>query len=305
MKTTIWRRGPVVALLLSALVLAATARAADETPAATQPSSDEATIRKVGLEYLAAFNRRDAKALAEFWSPEAIYTNRLTGEQVMGREAIGEQFAQLFAEGGDMKLEVDVTAIDFLTPNVAIETGVATFITDQPESISYSAVYIKRDGTWLLDRVTDDPQPAMASHYEELKPLEWMIGSWVDQADGIAVQADCSWTKNQNFITKSFTVSVDGRVDLSGIQIIGWDAGDQQLRSWTFDSDGGFAEAKWIQNDDEWYVMKKGKTPDGKAVSAVNVITFVDNDTFRLKSVQRSVDGQMLPSINEVTVVRK
>ena len=187
-----------------------------------------------------------------------------------------------------MKLEVDVTAIDFLTPNVAIETGVATFITDQPESISYSAVYIKRDGTWLLDRVTDDPQPAMASHYEELKPLEWMIGSWVDQADGIAVQADCSWTKNQNFITKSFTVSVDGQVDLSGIQIIGWDAGDQQVRSWTFDSDGGFAEAKWIQNDDEWYVMKKGKTPDGKAVSAVNPALKALKSTWKPISLLRS-----------------
>jgi uncharacterized protein (TIGR02246 family) len=292
-------------LLSSAILAATTALAAEETPATIDQSSDEATIREIGVKYVAAFNQKDAQALAGFWSPEAIYTNRLSGQQVIGREAIGEQFAQLFEASGDTKLEVAVTSIDFLTPNVAIETGVATFIADPPESIPYSAVYIRRDGTWLLDRVTDDPQPAIASHYEQLKPLEWMIGSWVDQGDGIAVQADCNWTKNQNFITKSFTVSVDGQVDLSGIQIIGWDAGDQQIRSWTFDSDGGFAEAKWIQNGDNWYVMKKGKTPDGKAVSGVNVITHVDDDTFRLRTVQRSVDGEILPNINEVTVVRQ
>lgn len=298
------RRGPLrwcwLILLMMSIALV------DEKPAAALELADEeAAIRQVGGDYVDAFNGKDAKKLASFWSPEAVYTNRLTGEEVIGREAISKQFVEIFESGGDAKLEVDIASIEFLTPNVAIEKGSATYVSDAPQQIPYSAVYIKRDGKWLLDRVTDDPQPMVASHYEQLKDLEWMIGSWVDQADGVEIQTDCNWTKNRNFITRAFAVSVEGEVDLSGMQIIGWDAGEKTIRSWTFDSDGGFAQAKWSKNGDAWYVIKKGKTADGKSVSSVNVITYLDDDSFKLKSVQRTLDGQLLPSVGEVMVVRK
>ena len=35
---------------------------------------------------------------------------------------------------------------------------------------------VKRDGKWLLDRVTDNSKQAVPSHYEQLKALEWMVG---------------------------------------------------------------------------------------------------------------------------------
>jgi uncharacterized protein (TIGR02246 family) len=277
---------------------------APTAPAADQ-ATDKAAIEKTVESYVAAFNARDAKAVSDFWSPEAVYTNRLTGEQVTGREAIADQFTELFEGEDELKLDVQVSSIDFLSPNVAIEKGVATFVAKEPETIPYSAVYVKRDGKWLLDRVTDDPQPEVPSHYEQLKPLKWMIGSWVDKDDAGAVQAECNWTKNKNFITRSFAVSVTGQMELSGMQIIGWDASEKRIRSWTFDSDGGFAQAHWFNNGNQWYVIKKGTTADGKAVSAVNVMTYLDNDTFTLKSVQRSENGRILPDLGEVTVVRQ
>ena len=62
----------------------------------TQQASEEAAIRKLGTEYVDAFNERDAKMLASYWSPEAVYVNRISGEQVVGREAIQQQFEALF-----------------------------------------------------------------------------------------------------------------------------------------------------------------------------------------------------------------
>ncbi len=299
---------PVGWLLLATVIVSATAARGDDTTQ-DRPSQAQAevAIREMGSQYVAAFNKRDAKALAEYWSDEAVYTNRLTGERVIGREAIAEQFTELFADGAEVKLEVAVDSIDFISPNVALEKGVATFVAaeEDPERIPYSAVYVNRGGKWLLDRVTDDPQPETPSHYEKLKPLEWMIGSWIDQGEAGAVRAECHWTKNKNFITRSFTISLEGQIDLSGIQIIGWDAGEKRIRSWTFDSDGGFAEASWSNQGNQWYAIKKGKTADGKAVSAVNVMTYVDENTFKLKAVQRAVDGQLLPTLDEVTVVRQ
>ena len=141
-------------------------------------------------------------------------------------------------------------SIDFVSPNVAIENGTARIIRPdaEPEETSYTAVNVKRDGKWLLDRISEEEPPAPPpSNYEHLKELEWMIGSWIDQDEDATVQTDCEWTKNQNFINRSFAVVVGDQVDMAGMQIIGWDPVAKQIRSWIFDSDGGFSEGKWTR----------------------------------------------------------
>jgi uncharacterized protein (TIGR02246 family) len=291
---------------LSCLVvatLAPLAAIAQETP---DQAKDEAQIRKTGKAYVDAFNAGDAKTLAEFWSPEAVYTNRQTGEQVVGRKAIAKQFTELFKSAKGLKLEVDVESIQFVSPNVAVEAGVASFVAAKadPELINYSAVYVRRDGKWLLDRVTDDPSPAAPSSYQQLKQLEWMVGTWVDEDESARIETECKWAKNNSFITRSFSVAIEGRIDMSGMQVIGWDAAEKQIRSWTFDSDGGFSEGKWTSKGKQWLIRKVGVLADGRKASAVNVVTKIDDNMFTLKSVARAVGGDILPSIDEVTVVR-
>ena len=46
--------------------------------------------------------------------------------------------------------------------------------------------------------------------------------------------------EESEFITRSFTVAAEGHINISGMQIIGWDPVAKAIRSWTFDSDGGF-----------------------------------------------------------------
>ncbi len=268
---------------------------------------NEATIRDGVEAYVKAFNQSDAEAVAAFWSPEAVYTNRISGQQVVGREAIVKQFKELFESAGKMKLDISVESIQFVSPNVAVEHGTAKFLAPDtdPESVEYSAVYVRRDGKWLLDRVTDEAAKASNSSYEKLKELEWFVGSWVDRDENIQIVTDCKWTKNKSFITRTFTVSAGDKVELSGMQIIGWDAASKQIRSWTFDSDGGFASGVWSKSKDRWYVHKKGTTADGETTTAVNHVTPVDENTFAFQSTQRTVAGQMLPNINEVLVVRQ
>src|SRR5207247_6431240 len=86
-------------------------------------AADEAAIRKSAASYVEAFNKHDAKALADLWSPDAVYLNRSTGEEVVGREAIIEQFVALFKEQPELKLEVNIASVQFVSPNVAIERG--------------------------------------------------------------------------------------------------------------------------------------------------------------------------------------
>lgn len=275
---------------------------------ASRQAADEATIRKAVESYVAAFNQGDAKALAAMWSPEAVYTNPLSGERVVGREAIEKQFAGIFAEAKGAKLEAKTDSIAFVSPNVAVEQGTAKVIRpDQaPEESEYTAVYVQREGQWLLDRVTEEDVPAsVPSHYEQLKELEWMIGTWVDQDEQATVVTECNWAKNNNFITRSFSIQIRDRIDMAGMQIIGWDPSTKQIRSWVFDSDGGFGQATWKKKDSRWYIQQSGVLPDGRKSSAVNIITRLDDNTCTLQSVNRMVDSELLPNIDEVVVGRE
>src|SRR5437660_9210658 len=99
------------------------AQAADKPPAQTaapaQQPNDEAAVRSAGAAFLEAYHARDAKKLAALWTPEATYSDPATGEEIVGRGAIEDMFAEAFADKKDVKLTVDIGSIDFVSPNVA------------------------------------------------------------------------------------------------------------------------------------------------------------------------------------------
>ncbi len=272
-----------------------------------EPSGDEAAIRKADEAYTQAFNKHDAKALAEAWSPDAVYLNRTTGDEVTGRAAIAEEFTAVFKDQPEVKLELSVQSIRFVSPNVAVEEGIAKTLVPkaEPEEEEYNAVFVRRDGQWLLDRVTEKAKKAAPTASEQLKPLEWMIGHWVDKDDKVDVQTDCKWTKNRSYITRSFTVAVEGDMNMSGMQVIGWDPAAKTIRSWTFDSDGGFTEGTWTFQKGRWFIRNKGVLADGRKASMVNVIKPVDQNSFTWQTVERTVGGELLPNIDAVLIVRE
>jgi uncharacterized protein (TIGR02246 family) len=267
----------------------------------------EAAIRKADEAYVKAFNKHDAKALSEAWSPDAVYLNRTTGDEVTGRAAIAAEFTAVFKDQPEVKLELSVQSIQFVSPNVAVEEGIAKTLSPkaEPEEEEYSAVYVRREGQWLLDRVTEKSKETVPSRYEQLKPLEWMIGRWVDKDDKVDIETECRWTKNQSFITRSYTVAAEGQISLSGMQIIGWDPVVKAVRSWTFDSDGGYAEAAWTFKKDRWFIQNKGYLADGRKASMTNVIKPIDQNSFTWQTIERTAGGELLPNINEVLIVRQ
>ena len=291
---------------IGVLALCVTVMCSEPRAFAADQAADKAAIEKAIESYTAAFNAKDAKALAAHWSPEAVYINPLTGNQVEGREAIAKEFTATLAALKNAKLAVEVESIRFISPGVAVENGAAKLISadGQPEESSYTAIHVKHGGKWLLDRVTEEDVPVVLSHYEQLKGLEWMIGTWVDGDDQARIETTCQWTRNKNFITRSFAVAIKDRLDMAGMQIIGWDPAAKQIRSWVFDSDGGFAEGRWTKKDNRWSITTTGTMPDGRKASSVSVITYVDDSQFKWQSVSRMADGELLPNIDEVVVVR-
>ena len=94
-------------------------------------------------------------------------------------------------------------------------------------------------------------------------------------------------------------------INMSGMQIIGWDPVAKAIRSWTFDSDGGFAEATWTFKKDRWFIRNKGVLADGRKASMLNVIKPVDQNSFTWQTVERTAGGELLPNIDEVLIVRE
>jgi len=291
----------IVTLSAVAVLTAATAWAKDPD----QKGKDEAAIRKAVASYVDAFNRGDARALASQWSDDGEYLSS-SGERIQGRKSIEEAFEAFFAENAGTRIEVSSPSVRLATTEVAIEEGTARAVEpgEAPTESSYIAVHVKQGGRWLLHSVRETELPSPPSHYDQLSELEWLIGRWVDQDENATIDMECKWTKNKNFITRSFTATIAEHVELEGTQVIGWDPAAGTIRSWLFDSDGGFAEATWTRQGDQWTIRARHVLPDGEIGSSSNILTYVDHNSFTWTSVGREVAGQMLPNVDEVTVVR-
>ncbi len=269
-------------------------------------AEDEAAIRASVAAYVVAFNQGDAKAIAAKWSPDAVYTNPMTGDEVSGRKAIEEQLVEIFKDAKGTKIAVDVNSIRFVSPSVAVEEGTASVLRPgaEPDVTVYTCVYVKSDGNWLVDRMTEQPEPVFRSNYQHLKDLQWMIGTWVDQDGSATIETTSQWSQNQNFITRKFSISVDGQSDLSGVQIIGWDPVEQEIRSWVFDSDGGYGNSTWKKKENKWIVSSAATLSDGRKASATKTMTVVDENSITWQATGRSLDGEILPNIAPVKLTR-
>jgi uncharacterized protein (TIGR02246 family) len=269
---------------------------------------DEATaIQQRAEAYVAAYNEHDSAALAGLWAEDAVYINRDTGEPIEGRAAIRQMFENLFSSGEASRLSVSIQSIRLITPEVAVEDGTAeiTPAGGEPTTSTYTAIHVKKDGLWYLNSVRETDMPSPPQEPGGLDQLAWLIGEWVDEAEGATVHTSWQWAKNARFLTSNFSVSVDGRVEIEGTQVIGWDPVAAHIRSWLFDSEGGFGEGVWRRVGDEWIVETSTTLSDGSQGSATNVYRPVDENTFIWKSVDRQIDGEPEDDIAEVSVHRQ
>lgn len=134
-----------------------------------------------------------------------------------------------------------------IAPDVLIETGTATVtpVDDIADSTHYMALHVRKGDQWAITPLTETPAPAPPA-YEALQSLDWLVGSWQDKDQDQTVQTTISWSGDKNFLTCNYKVSGGDGADAQGWQIIGWDAGLRQIRSWIFDSNGGFGQAEWV-----------------------------------------------------------
>ena len=132
------------------------------------------------------------------------------------------------------------------------------------------------------------------SAYAKLAALEWLVGTWQDKSGNQTVQSKINWAGDKNFLVR--TIDVQGNeTTTDGWEIIGWDPTRQQIRSWIFDSNGGFGETTWVNSGEDWLIRASNILPDGSRSTAENVLTKVDDNKFTWdRKIERSMANRSL-----------
>jgi uncharacterized protein (TIGR02246 family) len=296
------------------LCLAAGAALAQQVaPAAATPPShgtpaDVAAIRALASQFADAFNRGDAKAIADQYG-EAARAFDDDGQSIVGRDAILARFEAGFRANPGLRVTFQEDRLEFLSPTVAIEDGRGTTNTVPPVVSAYSVVYVKEGDRWRIAQTRDHASvpsdPNTDPRRARLAELEWMIGEWVDETDEATVHTTCAWDEDGPYLVRRFVVKVKGSPMTSGTQRIGWDPARGRARSWVFDADGGFSEGLWSRvSEDEWAIDVRGTLPDGRAATALNRIMRLDAHRMLWKSTNQTIDGLPTGADEQYVIVR-
>jgi len=271
----------------------------------TVPNPAVEAIKKEIVAFADAFNKRDAKAVAAFWSAEGEYVDD-NGRAFVGRNTIETYYTELLKEIPDVKLKLVSDSIRLLGDTVAVEDGQAV-LEPKPKgdngSSKYTAIYTKVGNRWLLASVRDSNIDT-ASPSNDLVDLEWLIGDWTAEENGTTTESKCRWIVDKQFVERSYTTTMIDGSKTSGLQIIGWNPQANRMQSWSFTADGGSAIGVWSAIDSGWAAKVIGTTGSGDSTSAVNTLKRIDDNAYAWQSTDRTIGDVNLPDTNEVVIRR-
>ncbi len=290
--------------LFTCLLLAQTAWAEDQNPFHTP--DPHAAFRQHVERYTTAFNQKNLPELAALWAADGEYYNLQSHQKVSGREAITDSYQAFLAEYPDARLVAQLNSVKQVTEDVARGEGTSQLLLADgtTQAAAFVVLYVKQGDHWVLDSLTETELPPLTAT-AALAELEWLVGDWEDDTAEVLVQTSCKWSRTQAFLLRKFVVHHDDQEEATeGTQIIGWDPLYHQIRSWTFYSDGSFGSGFWSKNGDNWLVKGTQTLADGRVADGLHVISHITADSMQVQLTSYSIEGELQPSREPVTVVR-
>lgn len=271
-------------------------------PAEEKPFWDSAQV------FLNAYAKRDAKAIGELFTTDAEFFDEF-GELTQGRAAIVAMFQDVFQSTPETTIEaMQIERIRRITDHVALEEGYVVS-SESPNAPRYRSRYVALhtkgdDGVYRINTLKSRSRESI-DRGEHLAQLSWMLGEWVNEDANSVVHTTCDWSADGNYLLREFTIQThDGR-EMSGVQRIGWDPARKKLRSWTFDSEGGFFTGLWTQDGSQWLLTSAGVTAGGDTVTATSVYTRVDAEMVTWSYRSLIVGGEVKRDLDKVTMVKR
>jgi uncharacterized protein (TIGR02246 family) len=227
------------------------------------------------------------------------------GNVYQGQQEIKELLTKFFGKFPGAKLVLDIESIRVVGP-VAIEEGTRHTVTkegDQRAQVRFIAVRARAGNDWPIVSLREFADAKADTPHDRLQPLAWLVGDWVNESSDAAVKIKYRWSEDKNFLLGDFDITRGGQTVMKSQQRIGWDPLTGKVRSWMFDSDGGYADGNWTLVDGAWVIKSAAVMPDGHTGSATVTITPKDHDRYVMTGTERIV-GDERDDDFEVTVVR-
>ncbi len=274
-------------------------------PSAARAAEDPLEIALASsAAYSAAFEKRDASAVAALYSEDAQYVTD-SGETISGRAAIQERSKAFLSANPDARIAISVDSVRFLTPDVLVEKGYAIITgAGEPETTRYTATHIRQKGGWIIAELDETILPPADPGTEALSSLDWIIGSWKSETKGVAAETEANWSLDGRFITRTTKEPRGGEDPFVTVEVIGYDPIKGRIRSWFFDAEGGFGEGTWRQDGDKWLLVTRATLPSGGQASSEVVITVMEEGRIGIESINRVLDGELLPNWDRIIAVR-
>lgn len=270
-------------------------------------------IDQVFAKYEKAFNAGDARAIGSLWKSDGEFIDAI-GERVVGRDNIEKLFLEFFSKNKGHKLSIKVLSLKEEDQGKTIVVEILPVVTPSlPGAVGKNKATLvlnKSGDQWLIEGVKENMH--LPASYEHLKDLQWLIGSWAikepaktdtEKAKPVSINSTCQWTANKSFITRTFTSQLQ-QLELHGTEIIGWDPQANTIRSWQFESTGGFTESVWKLDGTKLVIETKGVLASGEPVSSVTTINRIEDNTISLVSQKRTRGGKPQEDIGPITLVR-
>ena len=250
-------------------------------------------IQNTFANYLDAFNRHDAIALAAHWVKDGENLDLDTGNRIVGQPAVEHLFDQLFARDETARIGFQLDSIRPIRDDVVVVDGLSRMsLTDQePRRSRFSAVLVRHEDRWLMESVRESAASAEPTIRDRLQQLNWLRGFWEDISDGLTVSLQCEWNEEETFLIRHHLITKElgqrGAEErlamgipallpteeaskkeadrLSITEYIGWDPGHEKICSWLFCSDGRTAHFAWQRNGNAWLLQSLSDTSNNKS----------------------------------------
>jgi uncharacterized protein (TIGR02246 family) len=271
-------------------------------------SSTDAASRQIAEALVTAYKKGDAKAFAALFTADGEYIDD-KGAVFHGRKAIEDEFAAFFKRTPGTIVDMDLKATRSIAKGVIASDGETRF---KPSATAAAIpgtchlVFVQDGSSWLVASLHEDDAAAKApSHHEQVSKLEWMVGDWVGEGPRSHIHFSCKWDETGNYLIRDFSVQIGNEKAVSGTQRIGFDPSASQLKTWVFDSVGGFSDGYFNQDGASWISKTSGVTREGKHASMTVSITPVDKNRMTVETIDRVVGGVRVPDVEKLTIVRK
>jgi len=257
--------------------------------------NDEAGVRQAAAALVAAMQAGDATALGNSWTDDAEYTDD-TGNPTKGRAAIVELYKPTLADYKTGKLTGKIDALRFLTPDVALMEGTIEFTpaNGAADRNRFSATWTRKNNRWQIASARDLLEMEGELSDRGMEELKWLVGDWTADDKGTSIKLSVRPELDKKFLRMDFTIKA-GSGEFRVVQFAGFDPIEGILRTWTFDSRGGFGQGMWTRDASIWQGETDAVLPTGQYGSAVNFMRMSGPDSFVWQATEREVEGQPIP----------